>query len=140
MTRWRVVVVVVAIAGGLGWVVSKSLGGNLVYFKTPTEIVHQSDALDGEQIRMGGQIVAGSIQHLPGGRIRFIVTDRTTHLTVIDTGGVPTLFDQAQGVVVEGQYERDGLFHADNVLVQHSDSYRPPGPGETPHSANLEGD
>ena len=138
MNRWRIVLVVAAIAGALGWVAAKSLGGNLVYFKTPTEILREGEAAVGDRVRLGGQLLAGSIQRLPGGVIRFVVTDRTTRLTVVDTGGVPSLFGQAQGVVVEGFYGADGTFHADTVLVKHSDSYRPPTPGETPHSADVE--
>jgi len=138
LTRWRIVVVLALVAGGLGWVAAKSLGGNLVYFKTPTEIVHLGDNGIGERLRVGGQIVPGTIQRL-GGTVRFVITDRTTRLTVIDTGGVPSLFGQAQGVVVEGQLGADGAFHADTVLVKHGDSYRPPAPGETPHSADIEG-
>jgi cytochrome c-type biogenesis protein CcmE len=139
VTRRGIVLVIVAVAGALGWVGWKSLQGNLVYFKTPTEILRDGDRSVGQRARVGGQIVAGSIQHLPGGVIRFVVTDRTTRLTVVDTGGVPSLFGQAQGVVVEGAYGADGAFHADSVLVKHSDSYRPPSPGETPHTAEVEG-
>lgn len=138
MNRWRIVLVVVAIAGALAWVGWKSLRGNLVYFKTPTEILQEGNRGIGERVRLGGQLVAGSIQRLPGGALRFVITDRTTRLTVVDSGGVPSLFGQAQGVVVEGFYGSDGTFHADTVLVKHSDSYRPPSPGETPHSADVE--
>jgi cytochrome c-type biogenesis protein CcmE len=140
VSRWRILLVVGAVAGALGWVAAKSLGGNLVYFKTPTEIVRGGDQVVGERVRVGGQVVAGSIAHLSGGRVRFLVTDRTTRLTVLDTGGVPSLFGQAQGVVVEGFYGADGAFHADTVLIKHSDSYRAPSPGETPHSAEVEGE
>jgi cytochrome c-type biogenesis protein CcmE len=138
VTRWRIAIVLLAVAGGLGWVAAKSLGGNLVYFKTPTEIVRQGQAGVGDRIRVGGQVVPGTIQHL-GDQVRFVITDRTTRLTVVDTGGVPSLFGQAQGVVVEGVLGADGAFHADTVLVKHGDSYRPPAPGETPHSADVEG-
>jgi cytochrome c-type biogenesis protein CcmE len=138
VTRWRIVVVLALVAGGLGWVAAKSLGGNLVYFRTPTEIVRRAAAGVGERIRVGGQVVPGTIQRL-GDQVRFVITDRTTRLTVVDTGGVPSLFGQAQGVVVEGALGADGAFHADTVLVKHSDSYRPPAPGETPHSADVEG-
>ena len=34
--------------------------------------------------------------------MRFVVTDGTTSMTVVDTGGVPALFRAAQGVVAEG--------------------------------------
>ena len=32
-----------------------------------------------------------------------------------------------------------GAFHADTVLIKHNGVYRPPAPGETPTSANLQG-
>jgi cytochrome c-type biogenesis protein CcmE len=40
-------------------------------------------------------------------------------------------------VVLEGHESRDGAFHADTVLVKHNSVYRTPGPGETPHSADV---
>jgi cytochrome c-type biogenesis protein CcmE len=136
VTRTRIVVALVLIAGSLGWVAWKGLSGNLVYYRTPTEIVHS--AVVGERIRMGGFVQPGSVQR-GGHDVTFVVTDGTVHLTVVDTGGVPSLFRAGQGVVVEGFYGRDGAFHADTVLVKHSDSYTPPAPGETPTTANLEG-
>ena len=50
---------------------------------------------------------------------------------------VPSLFRAGAGVVLEGVYGGDGAFHADTVLVKHSDSYTPPAPGQTPHSASV---
>jgi cytochrome c-type biogenesis protein CcmE len=41
-------------------------------------------------------------------------------------------------VVVEGVLGGDGAFHADTVLVKHSNEYRPPAPGEVPGPAYLE--
>ena len=46
--------------------------------------------------------------------------------------GVPSLFQEGKGVVVEGAYQADGTFHADTVIVKHGDRYQPPKPGETP--------
>jgi hypothetical protein len=42
----------------------------------------------GQRARLGGYVVPGSVQH-DGGDITFVVTDGTTRMTVIDTGGVP---------------------------------------------------
>jgi cytochrome c-type biogenesis protein CcmE len=137
VNRWRLVVAGVAVAGGLGWVAANALGGNLVYFKTPTEVLREGHAVVGQRIRLGGQVVPGTVRRSED-VVRFVVTDRTTRITVIDTGGVPSLFEQGQGVVVEGFYGEDGAFHADTVLVKHSDSYRAPEPGETPHSADVD--
>ena len=136
MSRRRVLVAVGLIVASLGWVAWKGLSGNLVYFKTPTEILHGGTV--GERIRMGGLVEPGTVTRTTH-TVRFVVTDGTSHLMVIDTGGVPSLFRTGQGVVVEGYYGSDGAFHADTVLIKHNGVYRPPAPGETPTSANLQG-
>jgi cytochrome c-type biogenesis protein CcmE len=138
MKRGRVVIVLAVIAGSLIWVAAKGLTGNLVYYKTPTEILNQGPSAIGERVRVGGLVVPGSVQNL-GGIVQFVVTDGTTRLTVINTGSVPALFKDGQGVVVEGTYESDGVFHSDTVLVKHNGVYHPPSPGETPTSADIAG-
>ncbi|MDP9343934.1 MAG: cytochrome c maturation protein CcmE [Actinomycetota bacterium] len=138
MKRGRVFFAVAIIVGALGWVAAKGLTSALVYYNTPTDLLAKSASAVGERARLGGLVVPGSVQE-HGDVIRFVVTDGTNHMTVIDTGGVPALFRAGQGVVVEGLLGRDGAFHADTVLVKHSGVYRPPSPGETPHSADLAG-
>jgi cytochrome c-type biogenesis protein CcmE len=137
MRRGRVVFAVAAVAASLGWVAFAGLKGNLVYYKTPTEILQGGSAV-GERVRLGGLVQPGSVQR-SGSSVSFIVTDGTTRMTVVDTAGVPSLFRDGKGVVVEGYYGGDGSFHADTVLVKHNDDYRPPQPGETPHSADVGG-
>jgi cytochrome c-type biogenesis protein CcmE len=134
--RGRVLFALAAVAAGLGWIASRGLQGNLVYYKTPTEILHQGSSAVGQRFRLGGLVMPGTVQPA-GQRLRFVVSDGTTSMTVIDTGGVPSLFRAGAGVVLEGVYGSDGAFHADTVLVKHSDSYTPPAPGETPHSAPV---
>jgi len=131
-----VVIALVAVAGALGWVAVKGLSGSLVYYETPTDVLRQGSSAVGERIRLGGYVLPGSTRH-EGTLVRFLLSDGTTRMSVIDTGGVPALFKDGQGVVVEGAYGRDGAFHADTVLVKHDGVYRPPKPGETPHSADL---
>lgn len=135
--RGRVLVALALIVGSLGWVAFKGLGSSLVYYRTPTEVLATPDV--GQSVRLGGFVLPGTVQHI-GSTIRFVVTDGTTRMTVIDTGGVPALFRANQGVVVEGSFGADGAFHADTVLVKHNGVYEPPRPGETPTSANLAGD
>jgi cytochrome c-type biogenesis protein CcmE len=134
----RLLIAAALVAGSLGWVAYKGLQGNLVYFRTPTEILQQGRSAVGERVRLGGLVMPGSVRR-SGQSIRFVVTDETTRMTVIDTEGVPALFREGKGVVLEGYYGADGAFHADTVLVKHSDRYSPPKPGETPHSAEVEG-
>lgn len=138
MKRGRVLFVLAVIVASLGWVAARGLSGNLVYYKTPTEVLQQTSQLTGERIRLGGYVIPGSIQR-SGSTVRFVVTDGSTRLTVVDTGSVPALFRDGQGVVVEGSFGQDGSFHSDTVLVKHNGVYTPPPPGQTPHSADLSG-
>ena len=137
-TRTRVIVALAVIAGGLIWVVAAGLRNNLVYYRTPTEVLQQGTSAYGERTRLGGYVEPGSVER-NGSPIRFVVTDGTTRMTVIDTGSVPALFQAGRGVIVEGEYGQDGAFHADTVLVKHNDRYEPPTPGETPTAANVGG-
>ncbi|MGH2725167.1 MAG: cytochrome c maturation protein CcmE [Actinomycetota bacterium] len=130
-------VAIAVVAGSLIWVATRGLSGNLVYFRTPTEVLEAGDEIVGDRIRLGGQVTPGTSRQTGEG-FRFVVTDGTTRLTVLDTAGVPSLFRDGQGVVAEGFYGRDGVFHADTVLVKHGSEYRPPEPGQTPTSAELE--
>lgn len=137
MKPGRLIIAGVLVAGSLGWVAYEGLKGNLVYYRTPTEILNQGESAVGERVRLGGLVMPGSVRR-SGATVRFVVTDETTRMTVIDSGGVPTLFGDGKGVVLEGYYGADGVFHADTVLVKHSDRYTPPEPGQTPTSADLE--
>jgi cytochrome c-type biogenesis protein CcmE len=128
--RLRVVLLLVLIAGSLAWVGTKALSGNLVYYVTPTELLREHPTPD-ERLRLGGQVVPGSV-HQVGNGVDFVVTDGTTRMSVVHSGGTPALFRTGIGVVLEGTYDADGAFHSDTMLVKHSEQYRPPAPGETP--------
>jgi cytochrome c-type biogenesis protein CcmE len=132
----RVVIALVAIVGALGWVAAEGLSSSLVYYKTPSELLAQGREAVGDRLRLGGQVVAGSVE-TSGGVTTFVVSDGTSRMSVIDRGDLPELFRDGQGVVVEGTMGRDGAFHADTVLIKHNGVYEPPKPGETPHSADV---
>jgi cytochrome c-type biogenesis protein CcmE len=133
--RGRTLVAVALLAAGLGWVAVRGLSGNLVYYQTPSDLAGRPAA--GERLRLGGYVLPGSVERT-GSSVRFVVTDGAAHTSVVNTGGVPSLFQAGQGVVVEGVLGEDGAFHADTVLVKHSNEYRPPAPGEVPGRADLQ--
>jgi len=133
--RPRVVVLLVLIAGSLAWVGTRALSGHLVYYVTPTELLAQQPA-PGEQLRLGGQVVPGSVHSLSG-IVNFVVTDGTTRMTVVHDGATPGLFQDGTGVVLEGTYGTDGAFHSSTMLVKHGEEYLPPAAGETPSPAQV---
>jgi cytochrome c-type biogenesis protein CcmE len=136
--RARIVVALVAIAGALVWIAVSGISHNLVYYQTPTEVLRSGSSIVGEPTRLGGLVLPGTVRTTARG-VQFVVSDETSRMSVLATGGVPSMFAAGRGVVVEGFYGRDGVFHADTVLAKHGDQYRPPAPGETPTSADLGG-
>ena len=132
MKQGRLLFVLAVVGASLVWVAAKGLTGSLVYYQTPTELLRQGTTAVGDRVRLGGLVAAGSVAR-SGPAVRFILTDGTTRMSVVDTSGVPSLFRDGKGVVVEGTYGADGVFHADTVLVKHSDCYRPPSSGQTPN-------
>ena len=95
------------------------------YFYTPADIAI-GKAADGQAIRLGGMVEAGSIVHQPDGvTIRFRMTDGQATTSVLYRGIVPDLFREGSGAVAEGRMQ-SGTFVADTILAKHDERYMPP--------------
>ncbi len=95
-------------------------GGDLVYFKTPTELV-ADEARDG-RVRLGGQVMPGTVIG-DATLVEFEVGDGETAVPVVHQGAPAALFREGIGVVVEGRW--DGTrFHSDMMLIKHDEQYR----------------
>jgi cytochrome c-type biogenesis protein CcmE len=121
---------VVIILGAFGYLIYGGIGGNLVYFLTPGELLAKGPSAIDMPVRLGGQIVPGSVTwNAEKLDLRFRVTDGSKEVPVRATGAPPQMFRPGIGVVVEGRYARDGTFQATNLMVRHSNEYRAPAPG-----------
>ena len=100
-----------------------AISDSLVYFYSPTDIVTQR-LPEGRRMRVGGLVEADSVRK-DGKLVTFKVTDVTNAIPVAYTGMLPDLFREGQGVVVEGRMEKDGVFHAAEVLAKHDENYMP---------------
>ena len=96
-----------------------SLNSSLVYFNTPTELSEQDPG--DARLRLGGQVVPGSVTDTTGG-VTFEVTDGREAVTVLYVGAPQQLFQEGIGVVVEGTWD-GSQFHSDTMLVKHDESY-----------------
>lgn len=123
----------ILILGGFGYLVWGGLGSNLVYFLTPSELLARGDAAYDAPVRLGGQVVPGSISwNADALDLRFRVSDGDTALEVFSKGAPPAMFRDTMGVVVEGTFRRNGVFESTNLMVQHSNEYRAPPEGHRP--------
>ena len=105
------------------FLVTIALKEQIVFFKSPTDIVTEGLAPN-ERVRIGGLVKDDSVTR-DGQTISFTVTDTANDLSVKYTGIVPDLFREGQGVVAEGTINAAGLFVADTVLAKHDENYIP---------------
>ena len=102
-----------------------ALRDSIVFFFSPTEIVEKNPAQD-QHIRMGGLVEEGSVKRGDSEEVTFAVTDLSNLVTVRFMGILPDLFEEGQGVVVEGKMNGEGVFVASEVLAKHDENYMPP--------------
>ena len=112
----------VAIAAFLGL---RAFQKNLLYFYTPTQVA-AGEAPKGYSFRVGGLVVAGSVQRAEGVTVRFSVTDGAATVPIVYSGILPDLFREGQGIISIGQMGADGVFQASEVLAKHDENYMPP--------------
>ena len=139
-TRNRLIALgAVLVAGGaLSFIAFGNLGKNLVYYWTPGEMLAKGDRAYGATIRLGGMVQRGSLRWDPEHtRLSFRVAEGTQpdapSVLVSSSEVPPQMFREGIGVVVEGTYDRSGVFTSHRLMVNHSNEYRPPKPGDKQH-------
>lgn len=104
-----------------------AFSGNLVYFRTPSQLLHNHEA-PGTTVRLGGMVVANSLHYTHAQQTpmaSFEVTDGQAALKVNYTGILPDLFREGQSVVAIGSLNPQGTFIATEVLAKHDETYMP---------------
>lgn len=133
-----ILVVALSVAGGALAFIALGMGKlseNLVYYWSPGEVLAHGEKAYGPTIRMGGLVKTGSIQwDEKATKLVFdVAEDRTPEaktVKVVSTELPPQMFKEGIGVVVEGTYASDGVFTSSRLMVNHSNEYRAPKPGE----------
>jgi len=113
-----------AIVGGAAALALFALKDSIVFFYGPSEIAQKHIAA-GTRLRIGGLVVAGSLQKGEGQKATFMVTDNAGAIAVSYEGLLPDLFREGQGVVAEGTLDGGGTFNADTILAKHDETYMP---------------
>lgn len=110
--RWLLVAAVV-LAVGLSYVAYLLFIHSGADYLTVSELKSQGESLYGEQVRVGGRVVPGSINWDDKSKVmRSALTDDKESLTIVYEGIVPDNFKPGADLVVEGKYRPDGAFEA----------------------------
>ena len=104
---------------------SKVFQENLMYFYSATEVV-SGEVPQAARIRLGGLVVPGSVERVPGNlKVSFQLAD-CDHAVPVDFEGIlPDLFREGQGIVATGHLQ-GSQFVAEEVLAKHDENYMPP--------------
>ncbi|ABM45347.1 cytochrome c maturation protein CcmE [Bartonella bacilliformis] len=92
------------------------------FFRTPSEITKE-DILTGRVLRLGGIVEKGTVEHNGEMQVTFFVIDHLKHEKVVFNGLLPDLFREGQSVIVEGYFDKQGLFIGKRVLAKHDETY-----------------
>jgi cytochrome c-type biogenesis protein CcmE len=114
---WALVGLVVVV--GIGFAAISMVGGSVLYYKTPSEVVALKSS---EPVRLAGQLVLTSVAKDASGATTFEITDGKTVVPVVYRGGATTALTTASKpgtqMVAEGALGANGTFAATNLLAK----------------------
>jgi len=115
------------LAVALGALMYIGLRGAAMYYLTVDELLAKGETIYGQQVRLNGKVVPGSIQSEPTTRTyRFLVTsDGQRSVPVVYQGAVPDTFREDAEVVLEGSLTPQGVFEAKTLLAKCPSKYEP---------------
>ena len=130
------ILTLIIVLGGFGYLIYGGLDDNLVYFLTPSELMAKGDSAHGKPVRLGGMVVPGSVKwNAENIDLRFIMSDSKGTIEVHSQKAPPQMFREGQGVVVEGRLGKNGIFESTSLMVKHSNEYKAPHNAEKPEDA-----
>jgi cytochrome c-type biogenesis protein CcmE len=121
--RWLPLLVLVVLAGALGFIVFQARGATL-YFKNADEAVAQKASLGTKDFRLQGTVVSKRSRPVDGA-IEFTVAYKGVSVRVRHSGSEPAMFKPGIPVVAEGHWNDAGtLFESHRLLVKHDADYK----------------
>jgi cytochrome c-type biogenesis protein CcmE len=120
--------IIVVTLSGLAWMGAKE---SQTYYHTISELSTLNSSQAHQRIRVGGDVAAGSIQHMPG-RVDFILKEdgKTLPVSYVGADPLPDTFKDGAQALVEGHAMPDGRFVAEEVQAKCASKYEvAPGQG-----------
>ena len=132
---WALVGLVLVV--GIGLAAISMVGGSVLYYKTPTEIVSSQSS---DSVRLAGQLVKGSISTASDGATMFQITDGKTTVDVVYRGGATTALTTASKpgtqMVAEGSLGSDGTFKSTNLMAKCPSKFQQAATASQPAAAS----
>lgn len=123
--KWPWFIVLAAIVGCIGFVVSHAITDATLFFYNADEAVAKQQDLGVKRFRLQGTVVAGSTKRTGDG-VFFVVDFNGVDVPVNHVGDPPDLFKDRIPVVLEGHFvssQPGAAFASDRILVKHTADY-----------------
>ncbi|OGO30775.1 MAG: hypothetical protein A2Z29_03735 [Chloroflexi bacterium RBG_16_56_11] len=104
------------------------LSNAATYYYEVGELLAKGSAAYGENVKINGQVVTGSLQREEAGRLlafTMVDTSGNVSLPVVFRGVAPDTFKEGALLVAEGQLLTDGIFQANTLLPKCPSKYEP---------------
>ena len=126
---------VVVIVGTLVWLGFSGSSSGGTYYKTIAELGQMGNQAYGKRLRVGGDVVNGSIQRV-GHETCFLLSWENKTLKVAYSGSdpLPDTFRDGAQALAEGKLGTDGTFHANRIQAKCASKYESK-PGMKPGTA-----
>lgn len=112
------------IAGALLAIVFTGFKGNQVFYVTVDQLQAKAPELQGERLRMAGNVQKGSIQKDETNLYTTFNIEQDDKSIPVEYNGItPDMFKDGADVIVEGTYTQAGVFEADNLMAKCASRY-----------------
>jgi cytochrome c-type biogenesis protein CcmE len=127
--------VTVVILFSLGYLAYTGVQDSKSYYVTIRELQGMGDSAYSKRLRVAGNVVPGSIKR-SGTRVEFLLKEQDLTLPVSYTGteAPPDTFKDDSQALADGNFGRDGVFHAKQLQAKCASKYAPQ-PGGAPAAA-----
>ena len=110
----------------LGYLAYTGVEESKSYYVTIAELRAMGDAAHTKRLRVAGDVVPGSIKR-QGTTVEFMLKEEDKTLAVIYKGteAPPDTFKDESQALVEGEFGKDGIFHAKHLQAKCASKYAP---------------
>jgi cytochrome c-type biogenesis protein CcmE len=118
--------VTVLIIVSLGYLAYTGVQDSKSYYVTIKELQQQGPSAYSKRLRVAGNVVPGSIKR-SGTRVDFLLKENDLTLPVSYTGteAPPDTFKDDSQALADGNFGRDGVFHAKQLQAKCASKYAP---------------
>jgi cytochrome c-type biogenesis protein CcmE len=120
----------------LGYLAYTGVQDSKSYYVTIKELHTMGDGAYAKRLRVAGNVQPGSIKR-NGTHVQFVLIEETQSLAVDYTGteAPPDTFKDDSQALADGNFGRDGVFHAKGLQAKCASKYAPPQPGTPANGA-----